>query len=348
MITNFNTMPRFMINSKIVSEMIPTHAGLHRATSPGAGASTHHFGIHGIALDTITAGSELTIDYGDWTFDETLDYNVRADDERRNQAFTGRCGLSQKSLTSALPLINQKPERPVEWIRENGWCIDNIEVMPATDPAMGRGAFARYPLSKGEIVAPAPLQIFRDRSVFQMAGGQEQLYVNYCLQPKGSRLTFFPYGQGVGVINHSREKANVKWQWSANPMHRAELLSLSLEETLRAAKPGSLILEVVALRDILPGEELYLDYGPDWQAAWESHVASWRPPPNAEAYVYPADVDETLPLRTVLEQETDPYPPNLMTMCVTPDWSSRKNGRTIQWYEVSVTSRSFLNLLSAS
>jgi hypothetical protein len=80
-----------------------------------------------------------------------------------------------------------------------------------------------------------------------------------------------------------------------------------------------------------------LDYGAAWDDAWKSHVAAWRPPPNADAYVYPADVDETLPLRTVLEQEADPYPANLMTMCVTPDWSHRENGRTIQWYEVRIS-----------
>lgn len=199
---------------------------------------------------------------------------------------------------------------------------------------MGRGAFTRYPLRKGEIVAPAPLQIFRDRDVFLMDDGREQLYVNYCLQPKNSRLMFFPYGQGVGVINHSREKVNVKWQWSNNSMHHADWLELSIDDMMQVAKPGGLILEVVALRDIVPGEELFLDYGRAWEAAWKSHVSMWRPPVNAQTYVYPADIDETTPLRTVLEQQKDPYPDNLLTVCVTPDWSSRKNGRTIQWYEV--------------
>jgi SET domain len=222
----------------------------------------------------------------------------------------------------------------VDWIRENGWCIDNIEVMPASDPSMGRGAFARYPLAQGQVVTPAPLQIFRDRSVFETLHGGEQLYVNYCLQPKNSRLMFFPYGQGVGVINHSREKANVRWQWSHHSMHHADWLDLSVDELVEVSKPGGIILEVVAIRNIEPGEELFLDYGPGWEEAWKSHVATWTPPKGAESYVYPADVDETLPLRTVLEQEKEPYAENLGTMCATPDWSSRKSGRTIQWYEV--------------
>jgi hypothetical protein len=50
-----------MFNTKLVSPALATNAGLDRATSPGAGAITHHFGIHASALDVIEAGSELTI-----------------------------------------------------------------------------------------------------------------------------------------------------------------------------------------------------------------------------------------------------------------------------------------------
>jgi hypothetical protein len=38
-------------------------------------------------------------------------------------------------------------------------------------------------------------------------------------------------------------------------------------------------MEIVALRDIYPGEEVYMDYGEAWENAWEKHVANYRPPP---------------------------------------------------------------------
>ena len=75
-----------------------------------------------------------------------------------------------------------------------------------------------------------------------------------------------------------------------------------------SAWPGSIILEVVALRDLRPGEELFLDYGEAWQQAWDEHQAKWVPPPGADEYIYPEDMDDTAPLRTVVEQEKEPYP----------------------------------------
>lgn len=43
-------------------------------------------------------------------------------------------------------------------------------------------------------------------------------------------------------------------------------------------------------------------------------------------------MDETAVLRTVKEQETQPYPKNLITMCATPDWE-REESAHIAWSE---------------
>jgi hypothetical protein len=37
-----------------------------------------------------------------------------------------------------------------------------------------------------------------------------------------------------------------------------------------------LLFEVVALRDIQPGEEIFIDYGHEWKAAYEKHVQEWN------------------------------------------------------------------------
>jgi hypothetical protein len=36
-------------------------------------------------------------------------------------------------------------------------------------------------------------------------------------------------------------------------------------------------MEVVALREIAVGDEIFVDYGLDWEAAWEAHVKNWWP-----------------------------------------------------------------------
>jgi uncharacterized short protein YbdD (DUF466 family) len=66
------------------------------------------------------------------------------------------------------------------------------------------------------------------------------------------------------------------------------------------------------LRAIQPGEELFMDYGDNFEHAWQRHAAKYRPVTgNAETYVeamslnikHPDD-----PFRTEKEQELDPYP----------------------------------------
>lgn len=90
---------------------------------------------------------------------------------------------------------------------------------------------------------------------------------------------------------------------------------------------------MIALRDIQPGEELFMSYGKDWEEAWNKHVKEWKPVEGASKYVYPAEMDETAPLKTVEEQKSDPYPANLMTVCQTPD-TEREESNTVEWYEV--------------
>jgi hypothetical protein len=185
-------------------------------------------------------------------------------------------------------------------LQENGWCVDWLEIHQSTIPGAGRGAFVTRSAPKGTVVAPVPLQIFKDRRMFQESD-VELLYVNYCLQPKDSNMIFFPYGPGVNLINHSSEKPNAYLRWSKNHMHQSEQVDLSIQDLMKESWPGSMILEVVALRDLAPGEELFMNYGSDWEEAWNAHVQRWTPVDDAESYVYPQDMDDTAPLRTVEE-----------------------------------------------
>ena len=52
-----------------------------------------------------------------------------------------------------------------------------------------------------------------------------------------------------------------------------------------------LAMEVVALRDIHPHEELFLDYGEEWESAWLQHVRDWQPANGASSYISAADLD---------------------------------------------------------
>ena len=89
----------------------------------------------------------------------------------------------------------------------------------------------------------------------------EELFVNYCFQPEGSKLLLFPYGQGFGLINHNsnKSKINVELRWSTNHMnHATQWLDedITLEQFFIIYFPGSTIIEAVATRDIREGEEV--------------------------------------------------------------------------------------------
>ena len=47
---------------------------------------------------------------------------------------------------------------------------------------------------------------------------------------------------------------------------------------------AGLMFEFVALRDIQEGEEILINYGQEWQDAWDAHVAKWMPPKYSESY----------------------------------------------------------------
>lgn len=44
--------------------------------------------------------------------------------------------------------------------------------------------------------------------------------------------------------------------------------------------------------DIEPGEEIYIDYGDQWQAAWEKHIRQWKPPRRADIYRPAVELNE--------------------------------------------------------
>jgi SET domain len=207
-------------------------------------------------------------------------------------------------------------------------CIDNIRIDTATDPTMGRGAFATRALKVDTRVAPAPIQVFSDRAVFAQQVPEAQ-FINYCFAI-GDKLLLYPYGPGVNLINHAPAgKANVRVQWSRHTMHHGTWLDLPLSQFLQMDYPGGLILDVIALRDIEQGEELFMDYGPAWEQAWVKHLETWKP--SDLSYVYPQDVDtKTQPFRTVEEQKKEPYADNLATVCWTNNWE-RQIGTKMKW-----------------
>ena len=113
-------------------------------------------------------------------------------------------------------------------------------------------------------------------------------------------------------------------------------------EEIIASNSASMPFEVVATRDILPEEEVTIDYGPDWTRSWKEHVARFiQRQKILEAkysdYVYSFEMNRNKGdmIRTVDEQQADPYPANLQTSCFyRPPRNTPNLDGTFEWDSV--------------
>jgi len=173
--------------------------------------------------------------------------------------------------------------RSLEWLETNGLCMDNIKPGPSTIPYAGRGAFANRDIKAGNLVAPVPLISIPDETILDMhtidsivVNSEQveeedadpeylflrednekiglQLLLNYCWGHPNSSILFLPVGAVASYINHapSKEKVNAKMVWSDHVENRKDFLE---DELTPFSDMGSLVIELIATKDIKEGEE---------------------------------------------------------------------------------------------
>lgn len=209
----------------------------------------------------------------------------------------------------------------LEWLKEHGKCQDHLRPGPSTIPHAGRGAFATRFLPKNTVVGYAPMihVAYAFDKMTQVRDTSNtthpDLVWNYSFSHRNTTLVLTPYGGMVNYINHSPEP-NVRIQWPTKELvaHKPHWLRQDLEFIRYSTANVGLSFDYIALRDIKEGEEVFIDYGEEWQHAWDKHVSEWEPPHDAANYVHSSSYNVTL-LKTPSEYQDDPYPPNLVTVC---------------------------------
>ena len=240
--------------------------------------------------------------------------------------------------------------RSLKWLNEHGRCMDNLMPKLSTIQQAGKGAFATRRIRKGDVVSPAPLVHLRreDMEVFNSRDIDDpqskpwfdghQLILNYCYGHPSSSMLFFPYAPVTNYINHNREEANVELRWSTLPNHHTDWFNRSVDDILTESHAG-LIMEFVAIQDIAAGEEVFLNYGNEWDEQWHDFVRRWVPTKRGKNYVGPWHYNNVMvPALTVDEQATRPYPENLSIVCYVgavnldqPATRSQYGDRTYEW-----------------
>lgn len=228
-----------------------------------------------------------------------------------------------------------------EWLYEHGTCGDHLYGKKSTIEQAGRGAFASRDLPEGTVVAHLPLVHMTNRSHLDMfyfdnmakyykakkrGTRPPQMLLNYCYGHGESSMLLCPYGPVASYVNHNQTRANLRLQW-ADP-EKGNLMPDLLEqpmEVLDSDKTAKLAFEMVATRDISKDEECFLDYGDAWEEAWQHHVASWKPVPDAEKYQYLKqfleELDGTPYHLTKDELESNPRPQNIEMKCSSLYWT---------------------------
>ncbi|KAL3804966.1 hypothetical protein ACHAWO_012539 [Cyclotella atomus] len=225
-------------------------------------------------------------------------------------------------------------KRTVEWIEENGMCVDTLVAAKSTIPQAGNGAFAKRAVSKDDIIVTTPVITMTlnqlklreqvtgsDWNEYVIHGGFQQI-LNYCYGAGESTLVFFPSAPVVNFINHgSKEKANAEIRWSSTPHHKAEWLNAPLDEMKTKIKSG-LFFDIVATKDIQRGDEILLYYGQDWEESWNWHVKNFNSEGNftdtrdtPTALDYNSFKERDSIVRTSFELKTNPYHGQVTTRC---------------------------------
>lgn len=204
--------------------------------------------------------------------------------------------------------------RNIDYLRTYGACMDHLYVEQSKLlPDAGRGVFTSRSFTKGSVVTTVPLIHIPDRKVMTIYGEStyshgpdgpvrnetnplhQQLLLNYCYGHRQSSLLLCPYGIVSSLINHAPNvmdqddhqgnwdqqpiAANVMIQWSTKITKNPEWWNMSISTWAYLYRAG-LAFEYVAIRDINAQEEIFIDYGIEWQIAWEQHVARWQPAPR--------------------------------------------------------------------
>ncbi|GKY99566.1 hypothetical protein MPSEU_000910800 [Mayamaea pseudoterrestris] len=242
-------------------------------------------------------------------------------------------------------------------LQESAICLSNaLKIQPSSILKAGSGSFATRHFQAGQVIESSPVLHF-DQSqierVEQQYYGMEtadsvaafstrtahsvryqntrgvgyQLLLNYCFASNASNVLLLPLQPAVSMLNHAstpQYTSNARLEWSTT-MQAPHLHSIRPMELF--AKPLALdemlVVNVIATRDILPNEEVLLDYGDDWAKAFDKHAEQYEEKlrqlqlnDQVDPLAFAAEhaLDGTL-IRTLDEQASNPYPQNLQTAC---------------------------------
>ncbi|KAL3908147.1 MAG: hypothetical protein SGILL_008595, partial [Bacillariaceae sp.] len=187
-------------------------------------------------------------------------------------------------------------QRTTEWIEQNGICLENLVPKKSTLPDAGRGGFAQYPIQKDEIIVPMPTLHMTNKDIMKLYDQEDNvledpnsheigknMFLNYCFGRAESSMVLCPLTSAI-LVNHCSTRQdtscipNAKVRWSTGWDAASHPWRNKTVTELAGQNARVLSLEMVATKPIAPGEEVFIDYGKEWEDAWNSHAKQWKSP----------------------------------------------------------------------
>ena len=173
-----------------------------------------------------------------------------------------------------------KPELyELEELKKVGHCITDIYVALSSLPLASRGLFGRVKFRAGDLVSISPVLALSKSHWLKWK--RNAIVMNYCFSSPNSDLLLLPIGIAAMANHGGKARANLRVDWyiwdNAQEEHYNNM-NKSVGE-LQAMKQSPFSLGYYALRDIEENEELYLDYGEDWERDWGLYLEDlqhWR------------------------------------------------------------------------
>jgi len=149
----------------------------------------------------------------------------------------------------------------------------------------------------------------------------KQLILNYCFGHPESSMLLFPLGSLVTLINHKSGKSSnayMSWSLRADKLPNQHQYHDYTVEQMADVTKIVLTMKVVATKEIASDEEIFLDYGPQWEAAWNEYQARWHRDKEGTPHPFKAqdlrDEYRNKPFAAARRRKP-PYPDGIVTAC---------------------------------
>jgi hypothetical protein len=245
--------------------------------------------VHAKSVDAVTAG----------TVDDLLQFSadmaVNQNAARILHGISSRDDLIHVLKSNGTARASAGQRRGREWLERHGHCQDRLYLATSTIPQAGRGAFARRAVREDDVILSSPLLPIFDwqqqlRDTHAPHSGQESLrpahglLLNYVFGHANSSAAFLP-STLLLVVNHASIRSggnsslepNARLSWATWSKKSTYHTRRPLDD-LRHERSTTVVLDLVALRDLQADEEILIDYGEEWEDHWDMHVRAWKPP----------------------------------------------------------------------